>query len=186
MIHGNTVLRDAASLRAKPAVRVRTPLAEDARRVWQLIEETPSLDKNSLYCNLLQCSHFAQTCAVAEIGGELVGWLSGYIPPESEDTLFVWQICVGSRARGQGIARKLIGAVLARPASSRVRYLTCTITETNTASWALFGSAARALKGQMRQAEHFLHDTHFGGSHDSELGVCIGPFDPDRIAALSA
>jgi L-2,4-diaminobutyric acid acetyltransferase len=186
MIHGNTVLRDAASLRAKPTARFRAPRPEDAHRVWKLIEETPSLDKNSLYCNLLQCSHFAPTCAVAEIDGALVGWLSGYLPPGSDDTLFVWQVCVSQRAQGQGIARKLIAAVLARASSTRVRYLACTITEDNTASWGLFGSVARALKAQMRQAEHFLRDTHFDGGHDSELAVSIGPFTEERVADLSA
>jgi L-2,4-diaminobutyric acid acetyltransferase len=186
MLHGHTVLRDAASLRANPVIRIRTPRPEDGPGVWKLIEDTPALDKNSLYCNLLQCSHFAPTCAVAEMGGKLVGWLSGYVLPDRDDTLFVWQVCVSSRARGQGIGRKLIGAVLARPSSSRVRFLECTITEDNTASWGLFGSVARALKAQMRQAEHFLRDVHFDGAHDSELAVSIGPFNQAQVAALPA
>lgn len=151
-----------------------------------MINEAGSLDTNSLYCNLLQCTHFSATCAVAEIDGALVGWLSGYVPPDREDTLFVWQVCVSAEARDQGVARKLMGAVLERASSRGIRYIDCTITEDNTASWALFGSVARTLNAQMQQTEHFLRDVHFGGSHDSELAVSIGPFDQDMVAALSA
>lgn len=186
MIFGNTVLTDIGSLRAAPAIQIREPSAVDGAAIWQMINETGSLDKNSLYCNLLQCTHFSATCAVAEMDGVIVGWLSGYVPPDRDDTLFVWQVCVSAEARGQGVARKLIGAVLERASSRGIRYIDCTITEDNTASWALFGSVARTLNAQMQQTEHFLGDVHFGGSHDSELAVSIGPFDQDMVAALSA
>lgn len=186
MIYGNTVISDAASLHVLPEVNIREPRPTDAHEIWQLINETPVLDRNSLYCNLLQCSHFASTCAVGEMNGEIVGWLSGYVPPGQEDTLFVWQICVDPRARGQRLARRLIGEVLGRNPSSGVQYLHCTITESNTASWALFGSVSRSLEAQMSQVEHFLRDAHFGGSHDSELAVSIGPFKRRQVAALTA
>jgi L-2,4-diaminobutyric acid acetyltransferase len=186
MIYGNTVLTDAASWRQKAKAEIRAPHPADGPDVWKLIDRTPSLDKNSLYCNLLQCSHFASTCALAEQDGVVVGWLSGYVPPERNDTLFVWQICVGDEARGQGLAKRMVGEVLARPGSEPIRRIECTITEENTPSWALFGSIARALHAQMLQAEHFSQSVHFDGSHDSELAVSIGPFDRDRLTALTA
>ncbi|MCM5556926.1 diaminobutyrate acetyltransferase [Pleomorphomonas sp. JP5] len=165
---------------------VRAPRADDGPSVWRLIDSTPSLDRNSLYCNLLQCSHFAQTCAIAELNGEVVGWLSGYVPPGRDDTLFVWQVCVGRKARGQGVAKALIGEVLGRDASRGIRYLECTITEDNAASWALFGSVARAMGAQIQRSELFSRDTHFDGTHDSEMGVTIGPFERGQIAGLKA
>lgn len=186
MIYGTTVLTDATAWRDRPKPEIRTPMATDGAAVWKLIEATDSLDKNSLYCNLLQCSHFAQTSAIAEQDGLVVGWLSGYVPPDQADTLFVWQVCVGSQARGLGLAKRLIGAVLARPSAQNIKFLECTITADNTASWGLFGSVARSLAAQLRQAEHFLHDVHFGGGHDSELAVSIGPFKQESVAALRA
>src|SRR3546814_7010756 len=76
-----------------------------------------ALDDNSLYCNLLQCSHFAGTCALAEIDGRAVGWISGYLPPEKPDTLFVWQVAVHPEARGRRVGKRLIRELLRRTRS---------------------------------------------------------------------
>jgi L-2,4-diaminobutyric acid acetyltransferase len=190
MIYGSTVIYDADALRRQaataPLATIRRPHGTDGSRIWSLIEATPALDGNSLYCNLLQATHFAATCAIAEMDGRPVGWLSAYIPPDHPDTLFVWQVCVGSAARGQGLGRRLIADVLARPVCGGVTTLQCTITEDNDPSWALFGGVARRLDAQMRQVEHFKRDEHFNGQHDSEYAVSIGPFGPDQVAKLSS
>lgn len=166
--------------------RFRAPLDIDASRVWSLIEATPALDDNSLYANLLQCSDFAATCALAERGDELLGWMSGYVPPSRPDTLFVWQICVSDAARGLGMGRRLLAEALSRPANAHIHQLACTITADNTASWALFASVARALDAPLQRVERFDTVAHFAGAHASEFGVTIGPFHRDRAATLAA
>lgn len=190
MIYGNRVLFDADAMRREtvraPAATIRAPRSTDGAAIWSLIRSQPSLDDNSLYCNLLQASHFAGTCALAELNGEVVGWVSAYIPPEQPDTLFVWQVCVDEAAKGQGLARRLIGDVLSRPACRQVTILECTITQDNEPSWALFRSLARHLGAQLHQAEHFARDSHFAGQHDSEYAVRIGPFDPEGFDRLTA
>lgn len=186
MIDWNCDLRVAGRAAAPAAPAIRKPSAEDGLGVAALIRATPALDDNSLYCNLLQCTHFAATCAIAERDGEIVGWMSGYIPPDMPETLFVWQVCVGEAGRGQGLGGRLIGAVLMRPACARVRKIACTITPDNAASWALFGSVARKLGAPLRHVEHFTRNDHFGGQHDSELAVTIGPFDRHRTLELAA
>jgi L-2,4-diaminobutyric acid acetyltransferase len=165
---------------------IRKPRATDGVGVSALIGATPALDDNSLYCNLLQCTHFADTCALAERDGEIAGWMSGYVPPDDPETLFVWQVCVGEAGRGQGLAGRLIGAVLSRPHCAHIRQLACTITPDNAASWALFGSIARKLGAPLHHAPQFSRDAHFGGRHDSELSVTIGPFDRHRAQDLAA
>lgn len=160
-------------------------MSTDGARIWRLIGETSALDDNSLYCNLLQATHFSATCAIAEKDGQVIGWLSGYIPPEHPDTYFVWQICVSDAARGQGLGYRLIADVLARPTCQAVSTLQCTITADNEPSWALFRGVASRLNAQMRQIELFEKDAHFAGLHDSELAVSIGPFRSDKIATLS-
>lgn len=188
MIYGNTVLYDADALRRKaiqsPAFRIRAPHATDGAAIWSLIQAQPALDDNSLYCNLLQATHFGTTCALAELNGGVVAWVSGYIPPEQADTLFVWQVCVDPDAQGHGLGRRLIADVLARPACRDVTMLECTITDDNEPSWALFRSIARRLDAQLTQADHFARDDHFEGQHDSEFAVRIGPFDPAQVHRL--
>lgn len=159
-----------------PPVTIRRPEREDGAAVWQLVADSATLDTNSIYCNLLQCTHFSATCALAEHEGEIVGWVSGYIPPEEPDTYFVWQVCTAERVRGQGLARRLIISVLTRSACDGVTRLKSTITEKNAPSWALFNALAASLDSTLARAPHFERDAHFAGRHETEHMVSIGPF----------
>lgn len=167
-----------------PIIWIREPTALDGHRVWSLIGETRSLDNNSLYCNLLQCTHFAKTCAVAEQDGEVIAWLSAYIPPEQPTALFVWQICVSETARGRGLGQRMICSVLARKACDAITTLECTITHDNKPSWALFSSIARKLDANIQHAEHFLRNDHLNGQQESEYAVTTGPFCRQQIYTL--
>ncbi|GIX22644.1 MAG: L-2,4-diaminobutyric acid acetyltransferase [Gammaproteobacteria bacterium] len=159
------------------AYTLRRPRPEDAHAVHRLIARCPPLDGNSLYCNLLQCTHFADTCTIAlDADDEPAGFVSAYRPPTAPETLFVWQIAVDGRHRGQGLAAELVLNVLRRPAARGVRYLECTITPDNAASWALFDAIAGRLGGECRRTPFFDRDRHFRGSHASEDLVHIGPF----------
>lgn len=173
---------------AKPhqTLTIRSPMREDGAAVWRLIGETETLDDNSMYCNLLQCSHFSSTCALAELDGEVVGWVSGYIPPEHPDTYFVWQVCVAEKARGRGLAKRLIKAVLGRAVCADVEKVQSTITRENKPSWALFGSIADALDADLERKAHFKRDDHFDGQHETEFLVTIGPFAREELPVRSA
>src|SRR5690606_41246864 len=84
---------------------LRVPRATDGYALNQLVKRCPPLDTNSVYCNLLQCTDFSATSIAAEhTDGELVGFISGYCPPSRPDTLFIWQVAVDDRMRGQGLA----------------------------------------------------------------------------------
>ncbi len=161
-----------------PGLTLRSPRAEDGARIHALIAACPPLDGNSLYCNLLQCTHFAPTCIVAEREGALVGWISAYRPPGEPETLFIWQVAVASDARGQGLALQLITALLGRASCAGVRQIKTTITPENGASWGLFRRLARTLQTDISDVPWFLAGTHFNGHHASEHLVTIGPFLP--------
>jgi len=158
-------------------VGYRRPRKADGARIWDLIKSIEALDNNSMYCNLLQCSHFSGTCALAEIDGKPVGWISGYIPPEKPDTLFVWQVAVHPEARGRGVAKRLIHELLRRKACRHVHHIHSTITRDNQASWALFRAIADDLDAPLTDDAHFKRDAHFDGRHATEHLVEIGPFE---------
>lgn len=155
---------------------LRVPQATEGRAVHRLVDQCPPLDANSLYCNLLQTSHFASTSVAAELDGQLVGFISGYLIPERPDTLFVWQVLVGEEGRGRGLATQMLKHILERPACARVHFLETTITEANEASWALFRGLARKLDAHVAESVMFDCHQHFGGDHDTEMLVRIGPF----------
>ena len=156
-------------------IRIRRPLPTDGPAIHDLIARCSPLDPNSLYCNLLQCSHFASTCILAEQDGRILSFISGYRLPEQHEVLFVWQVAVAPEARGQGLALRLLQALLRQPGCGGVISLQTTITPTNTASWALFQALARNLGASLAQTQLFDRATHFRARHESEVLVSIGP-----------
>lgn len=155
---------------------LREPVDTDGAAVHQLIADCPPLDTNSLYCNLLQCSHFRHTSVVAEIEQVIVGAISGYLIPERTDTLFIWQVAVGSAARGQGLALRMLDHIVNGSACRAVRFMETTITEDNAASWGLFRKFADKRSAELGSEVGFDRDAHFRGEHDTEMRVRIGPF----------
>ncbi|HEX9878411.1 MAG TPA: diaminobutyrate acetyltransferase [Gammaproteobacteria bacterium] len=159
------------------AFAVRVPGVRDGRQVHELISTCPPLDENSIYCNLLQCTHLAQTCALAEDRAGVVGFVSAYRLPEAPWNLFVWQIAVAERGRGVGLAKRMLCDILARPACRGVRYIRATVTLDNQRSRAMFDGLAKQLDAPSETTKRFDAAMHFGGRHVSEHEIVIGPFD---------
>ncbi|KGJ05985.1 2,4-diaminobutyric acid acetyltransferase [Paracoccus halophilus] len=151
----------------------RKPEPEDGSDIWALIRACKPLDENSMYCNLIQCDHFADTCVLAERDGVPVGWISGYILPDAADTLFIWQVAVSGDARGMGLGGRMLDSLLSRDDMAGVLHLKTTITRDNDASWALFRSLAARHNGVLTDKPHFRKDDHFDGEHATEHMVTI-------------
>jgi len=164
----------------KTQAMLRPPTPNDGASVFRLIGHCPPLDINSMYCNLLQCTHFAGTSVTAvqtvNESEELVGFISAYLVPEREDTLFIWQVAVDERARGAGLAGSMLKHILDRSQCSQISHLETTITESNKASWALFESLANKLETTLQKSVMFDRDIHLASKHDTEFLVRIGPF----------
>lgn len=151
---------------------LRKPVATDGPAIWALVKECAPLDENSMYCNLIQAEHFRDTCVVADLDGDIVGWISGHMIP-NDDAFFVWQVAVSPRARGLGLGKKMLMHLLERDACADAAELRTTITEDNDASWALFRSLARTAGGEIEDEPHFKEDIHFEGQQDTEHLVTI-------------
>ncbi|WP_231388500.1 diaminobutyrate acetyltransferase [Pseudooceanicola algae] len=153
---------------------LRKPVAEDGEAIWSLVQACKPLDENSMYCNLVQCDHFAGTCVVAEVEDQgVMGWVSGHVLPDDPSTLFVWQVAVSSEARGLGLGGKMLSHLVNRPGLSNVRRIKTTITKDNDASWALFRRFASRTGGELSHEPHYTKGDHFGGRHDTEHMVTI-------------
>jgi L-2,4-diaminobutyric acid acetyltransferase len=153
-------------------LRLRQPESTDGSDVWSLVKDCKPLDENSMYANLIQADHFSDTCVVAELDGELVGWISGHMIPDT-DELFVWQVAVSESARGLGLGKRMLFELIGRDACENAKALKTTITRDNDASWALFKSFARDLGGDLDDAPHFERQEHFDGRHSTEHMVTI-------------
>lgn len=165
------------------------PVPEDGYHVHQLVAASPPLDTNSIYCNLLQATHFKDTSIAAKLDGQLVGFVSGYLLPAQPDTLFVWQVVIAEMMRGQGLAKRMLLQLLSDLQSKNTQYIHTTITPDNHASWALFRSLARQLNCALDSELIFARDAHFGGAHEDEHLLRLGPISPaavtEQLAALN-
>ena len=169
----------AAETKATPLV-YRKPALSDAAAIHALIGECKPLDLNSPYAYMLLCTHFADTCGVAEREGSLLGFVSAYRKPNDDSVLFVWQVAVSPRGRGQGVGKRLLEEITGRPEHVAVGYLEATISPSNHASWALFESFAKK-RGARCAIQTLFRETDFGGhEHEEERLLRIGPLEPPR------
>jgi L-2,4-diaminobutyric acid acetyltransferase len=157
-------------------VGVGLPRVCDGAGIHRLVAACEPLDLNSTYAYLLLCRHFAETCVRAEKEGQTVGFVSAYRLPLREDVIFVWQVAVSARLRGQGLARQMLHELLARPAVHGCRYLETTVSPSNEPSLKLFHRLARELGAPVAQ-QAFFNEEDFGSEqHESETLIRIGPF----------
>src|SRR5690625_6912899 len=75
----------------------------------------------------MYCEIFAETSIVAERDGETVGFISGFIHPDTPNTLFIWQVAVNQSERGQGLGTKMLFQLLNRDYREPVQYLEATV-----------------------------------------------------------
>jgi len=156
-------------------IQLRAPTLEDGKKVFQLIRRCPPLDCNSEYAYHLWCRDFAQTSVVAECGGEIVGFISGYRRPSAQHCLFVWQVAVDRKMRNQGLAGRLLDWLVEQPGCDGVQRIETTVSPSNTASRSMFRSFAMRHK-YVCYGTHFLSADDFCESkHEPEDLIIIEP-----------
>lgn len=166
------------SVTSKNDVKLRSPRPEDAKAVWDLIQRCEPLDPNSSYAYLLLCTHFADTCVVAELDGDVVGFVSGYIEPNSPDKLFIWQVAVDEKARGMGLGRGMLLDILLRDHCKKVTHLETTVSPSNDASRRMFQGVADRMRTELNEEPYFNAELMAEDGHEDENLVTIGPFKP--------
>lgn len=171
------------ALREQAPVVFRPARAEDGQAMWALVKEMGGLELNTAYFYILYCIDYADSCVVAEVNGELAGFVLGHRPPQRQDSVFVWQVGVAPWMRKQGLAGRMLDALLNQQPSS-VRWLEATVSPDNQASRSLFRALARRRNtecsvGEFMPAELFPGGGHGSEKHQPEDLFRIGPFASD-------
>ncbi len=154
---------------------IKKPGKYFSKSIFKLVKDTKILDVNSEYLYLLQTIHFRDTCSIAVINDEVVGFVSGYKIPESAETLFIWQMAVDEKVRGQGLAKKLMKNILTREENSDIKYIHTTVSPSNKSSVRAFEKLAEELNTGMKAMSFFEKDD-FINQHEEEVLYEIGPF----------
>lgn len=150
------------------SISIREPIKSDAKHIYKLVKDTNVLDVNSEYLYLLQTTHFREFCSVALLEEEVVGFTSGYLIPNQEDTLFIWQVAVDSKMRGEGLAGKMIMDILQRESAKNVKTIHTTISPSNSSSQKLFEKLSKNY-GVSFEKETMFEISDFNDAHEDEV-----------------
>ncbi|TQF73415.1 diaminobutyrate acetyltransferase [Rhodococcus spelaei] len=155
------------------AVTFRAPEVGDAARLWEIARDSQVLDLNSSYSYLLWCRDFHDSSVVADHGGRVGGFVTGFVRPQDPRTVFVWQVAVDEELRGHGLAASMLNHLLDHLARQGVTRLETTISPDNTASQALFTALARTRYTSITR-QRLFEPNHFPDQHESEELYIIG------------
>lgn len=139
---------------------LRHPTKEDGLAIYNLVKSCPTLDLNSSHYYHMMCADFGKSSLIAERGDTILGYVSGYIPPEEEGTLFVWQIAILEDARGKGLAGALL-MNLAQDWSGLITKMKTTLSPSEKVATALFKSFATKSSYKITKSD-FLKAKDFG------------------------
>jgi phosphoribosylamine--glycine ligase len=152
-------------------VRLRNFEAADAGEVAHLLQVSPPLEAYPLHLLLIAQRCFGQTCWVAEVRGEIVGWLMGLGRDHDPRCWFLWQIGVRPSAQRRGIARRLLRYGEKHLAAAGFERVEVTVDPENEASLSLFHSAGYSTRltsgqtsmiaGEMVAFHHYGPGRHF-------------------------
>ncbi|WP_116245453.1 diaminobutyrate acetyltransferase [Nocardiopsis sp. FIRDI 009] len=173
-----TVTIDApARTAARDRIVFRRPEPADARAVWHLVDQSDQLDNNSEYYYMIWFRDFARTSVVAELDGEVIGFLSGYRRPERPDTYFVWQEAVKPRHGIPFLGVKLFDHAVQEQILDGARYVEATVSEENTPIVMVLKRFAKRWAAPVDRSVLFS-SADFGGGHHEETLYRIGPVVP--------
>jgi L-2,4-diaminobutyric acid acetyltransferase len=161
----------------------RRPTLADGQRLWELVRAVGTLDQNSCYLYMLLCDQFADTCVIAEMDGQLVGFVTAYRRPDQGKSLFIWQVGVMPAARGRGVAKGLLHRLLKRESCRGLQWIESTVSPSNQASRGLFSAFAKALNVPLHElpymgVEHFPDEQ----GHEAEPLLRLGPLPEGGVA----
>ena len=164
----------AIEVYSKKRISVSTPTKNSGYAIYKLIERCQPLDLTSPSLYFIQSHYFQKTCAIATCSNDVIGFVSGFMDPLKENTLFVWQVAIDEPFRGRGLAQTLINYILQQ--NLNTEFIETSITEDNLASQKLFRKLSKHLNTVITQEKFLDQQTHFLKQHESEYLFRIGPF----------
>lgn len=165
------------TLKTGDKVEFKTPTADDGKEMFRIVKESKVLDVNSSYSYLMWGKYFNETSIIAQHEDGVIGFVTGFLKPESPDTLFIWQVAVDPKFRGNGLATKLISRLISKLKNQNIRYIEATVTPSNEPSSNLFKGLAKKYETKCEIFECFSEDQFPDPSHEAELAYQIGPIN---------
>ncbi|WP_150238775.1 diaminobutyrate acetyltransferase [Nocardiopsis quinghaiensis] len=170
-------MEDRSPVPARDRVVFRRPEPSDAHAVREMVDASEELDNNSEYYYMIWFRDFARTSMVADLDGEVIGFLSGYRRPDRPDTYFVWQEAVTPRHGIPFLGVKLFDHAVEQELLAGARYVEATVSEANTPIVMVLKRFAKRWGADIDRSVLFT-SADFGGGHHEETLYRIGPVAP--------
>lgn len=170
----------------QPVPLLRAPKSEDASRITDLTEDLASGEAYATQGELMNNSAFRDTSVVAELDGEIVGFVSAYRLPYDPQTLFVWHADVAEAAQDRGFTSLMLGHLIRQEACVGVTRVQTMITSMDERAWTLFRQFARWQRSHMKIQSFITQALTLFTRHETDHLVTIllqGPklVKPDHI-----
>ena len=159
-------------------IKITSPSKKDGSAVAKLIERCPPLDLNSTYHYLIQSHYFSKTCSIAFDNKKIVAFVSGFINPSRDNSLFIWQVAIDEDYRGKELGIELIEFILKQ--NKNIDSIETTVTETNSASRRMFQKLCEKYQTRLSEQTLFDKEQDFFKEHDSEILIKIGPLNKGK------
>ena len=159
-------------------IKITSPRKKDGSAVAKLIKRCPPLDLNSTYHYLIQSHYFSKTCSIAFDNKKIVAFVSGFINPSRNNSLFIWQVAIDEDYRGKELGIELIEFILKQ--NKNINSIEATVTETNSASRRMFQKICEKYQIKLSEQTLFDKEQDFSKEHDSEILIKIGPLNKGK------
>jgi L-2,4-diaminobutyric acid acetyltransferase len=164
--------------------KIRNVVFQDIKEVYNLlIANRPYVGLNSRYTYFLLAKDFSDTCVVAEQDDKVVGFSSGYVPPDRPDTFFNWEVVVHKDYRGQGLQKRML---LFQIAVSEAQYFEGTVNPSNEASKRNYFELAQILRTNCEENVLLSSEDFENDGHEPEILYRIGPISKSEIENLES
>lgn len=137
---------------------IRTCTPDDLQRVSRFVATCPPLEAHTGFTYWVTFNFWGETCFLATDGDEVAGYASGVGTGSSPDLIYIWQVGVAERYRGNGLSQLLISKVVETARRKGFRRANVSIAPDNTASLATFRRVATALGGELEKAGEVAFD----------------------------
>jgi phosphoribosylamine---glycine ligase len=92
----------------REGIIIREAREDEFLEVYDLVSQSPPLEKYFQHFYRIILRYFSTTCLVAEYQKKLVGWQMGFVSQNDRHTYFLWQIGVHPDMQGRGLGGLLL------------------------------------------------------------------------------
>ena len=159
-----------------PKFDIKEPNINDGKQLWESVRAIHELDLNSCYSYYLVSHHFSKTSAITLFEGEVCGFVTAYLKPDDPSVLFVWQLGVSEKARGNGLSSKMLNQILSRKVCKNVSVVEATASKSNVASLSVFQKLSKHYDSEFQLIPFLKADQFPEDNHKEEMLIKVGPF----------